>query len=453
MLAKSLGDSWAIARHLWDSGRMDRPSTRSSAELPYRAEPTPGEVEAIGPAPSHRDPRGRLLVEQAGNGSCRVHIVVLGTISSGKTSLINALIRRSRDETATPMEETCLGGPLTREIRGVDGIITLTEIRYISHFSNEEGGEDEAIRLTTQADLLFLVVDHDWLNAESDLLSSLVARGERALVLLNKKDLLREPDLGEILARLRSRLAGIVPPEDVVAVAADPRPLVVRVRDHGGTEQSILEYEEPDLIALDERIEGLVSRETDKLRAANLLLRAYLLRKSEQEQIRHERRSRAEAIVERYQWMAAAATVAIPLPQFDLMATSAVEYQMISEVAAVYGADLSAEHIRLISQQMIQTLLKRRVIESALALVSGALKSSLIGYAAGGLIQAVTVAYLTRVTGLTFLDYFERGQNWGEGGIQSALARQFDINGRSEFLRDLFRHNFDKMHRWMSGFR
>ena len=46
------------------------------------------------------------------------------------------------------------------------------------------------------------------------------------------------------------------------------------------------------------------------------------------------------------------------------------------------------------------------------------------------------MAYLTHISGNAFADYFARGQSWGDGGMQAALARQFDLNSRAEFLQE-----------------
>ena len=46
------------------------------------------------------------------------------------------------------------------------------------------------------------------------------ASGRRIIVILNKKDRFLDEDREAILAKLRERLSGIVPPKDVVAVAA-----------------------------------------------------------------------------------------------------------------------------------------------------------------------------------------------------------------------------------------
>jgi hypothetical protein len=46
----------------------------------------------------------------------------------------------------------------------------------------------------------------------------------------------------------------------------------------------------------------------------------------------------------------------------------------------------------------------------------------------------VTMAYLTRLTGTTFMEYLEHGGNWGEAGMQAELSRQLEETRRSEWL-------------------
>src|SRR4051812_5435012 len=108
------------------------------------------------------------------------------------------------------------------------------------------------------------------------------------------------------------------------------------------------------------------------------------------------------------------------------MASGAVQFQMISELASVYGAKLSEAHARLIGGRMIQMLLKLGIVEAATSLITAVFKSTFVGYTAGGAVQGVTMAYLTHVSGQTFNEYFERGQTWGDGGMQAALIRQFE---------------------------
>jgi uncharacterized protein (DUF697 family) len=164
-----------------------------------------------------------------------------------------------------------------------------------------------------------------------------------------------------------------------------------------------------------------------------------------------ERRKRAQEVVDKFQWITAATVFTNPIPALDLMATGAVQFQMISEIAAVYGVELSTGHVKMIGGQMIQTLLKLGMIEAATSLIAGLFKSTLIGYAAGGAVQVVTMAYLTHISGQTFAEYFARGQDWGDGGMQAALARQFDLNRRADFLQEFARQALDRVVRRVVG--
>jgi uncharacterized protein (DUF697 family)/GTPase SAR1 family protein len=412
-------------------------STRSEAESDQAEEA----IGRVGDAVVRSELRRELDDLRADPQRDWFRVVVFGTTSAGKTSLIRALIGAGGEDLTSPSE-----APSRRTIESPEGVLELTDTPGISG-TGRAGiwNEAEALELAMRCDLLLFVVDRDLLRAEFEALTSLLGIGKRVLVVFNKKDLFPGPDLAAILAKLRDRLEGRVPAEDVVDVAAHPRPLPVRVRLPDGREETVYEYEEPALGHLEARIEAVLAREGGDLRAGNLLLRSYLLRRSAEEQLRLERRRQAEAIVDRHAWMAAASAFAVPVPELDLVAATAVEYRMVSEIGALYGADLSPEHIRLVGRQMVETLLRRRVVETATALVAGVFKSSLIGYAAGGLVEAATLAYLTRLTGMTFIDYFERGQTWGEEGVQGAVARQIDRNGRAGFLREFVQRAVDRL--------
>ncbi len=60
----------------------------------------------------------------------------------------------------------------------------------------------------------------------------------------------------------------------------------------------------------------------------------------------------------------------------------------------------------MIGGQMIQMLLKLGLVETATSLVAGIFKSSMVGYAAAGAVQGVSMAYLTHVSGEAFAEYF-----------------------------------------------
>ncbi|MEM6425216.1 MAG: YcjF family protein [Cyanobacteria bacterium P01_D01_bin.128] len=53
----------------------------------------------------------------------------------------------------------------------------------------------------------------------------------------------------------------------------------------------------------------------------------------------------------------------------------------------------------------------------------------------GRAIQGVSGAYLTRIAGKSFVEYFRRSQDWGDGGISEVVQQQFQLNRRDEFVQ------------------
>lgn len=365
----------------------------------------------------------------------RFHVVVLGTGPVGKTSLINALLGRSAGETGATMGTTGHGGSYTHAVDGVEGTLLLTDTPGLGE-AGPEGNtrEAEAVDLALRADLLVFVVDQDLARADHRMIGEMSREGKRLIVALNKKDRLTEEDREAILAKLRDRLAGLVPAEDVVAVASAPAPVTVRVRKPDGTTESSLEEEPPELEALEARVAAILQREGDALRAGNLLLRARRLERAERARVAAERRRRAMAIIERHQWLAAVTAFANPVLALGPMAAGAVQLRMLSEIAAVYDVPLSPEFIEQVGRQMAQTLFKLGFAEAAASVLGGLLKFNPIGFMTGGAVQAVTMAYLTRLTGASFLEYVERGQTWGEGGMQATLTRHLEATRHAEWL-------------------
>jgi uncharacterized protein len=383
---------------------------------------------------------------QAGQTRREFHVVVFGTGSAGKTSLINALLGRTVGKTDAIMGTTQRAENHTYMMDGVEGTVYLTDTPGLSEIG-EAGSEREreARDLAARADLLVFVLDHDLIRTEYEPLAALVRQGKRSIVVLNKTDRFTETDTASILARLKERLRGLVPADEVVAAAAAPRPLPVRIKDADGSTRTVLEEQQPDLTALRGRISQILHREGDTLRAGNLLLRAHLLSRKAQDQLAKERDERARDVIEKFQWITAGTVFANPFPALELVANGAVQFQMISELAGVYGVQIATSHVRMIGGQMIQMLLKLGLVETATSLIAGIFKSTLVGYAAAGGVQAVSMAYLTHVSGEAFAEYFRAGQTWGDGGMQAALIRQFDLTSRAEFLQDFAKQAVQKV--------
>jgi len=380
--------------------------------------------------------------------SAELHVVVFGTVSAGKTSLINALIGRRVGETSAVMGTTRRGENHVHSLKGVGGVVHLIDTPGISEAgTGAVEREDEARELAKRADLLLFVVDHDLVRSEYVRLIELARLGKRSIVVLNKKDRFTDEDLAAIVAKLRDRLDGVVAAEDVVTAAADPRPIPLRTTRPDGSFDTVLEVQEPDLRALRNRIVAVLSDEGRLLRVANLLVQTNLLTREAEAELNEERGRRADELIERYQWVTAATVFANPIPAMNLFAGAAVQTELIAELARVYGVEPTKAQLHVLAGSMGRAMLKIGLTEAAASIVAGVVKRSPATFLAGGAVQAATMAYLARIAGKSFAEYFRNGESWGDEGIEGVVLRQFEINSRSEFLQEFGRQALQRLWR------
>jgi uncharacterized protein (DUF697 family) len=140
----------------------------------------------------------------------------------------------------------------------------------------------------------------------------------------------------------------------------------------------------------------------------NARLQIKLLKKSARVVLRDLRRHAAEKIITRYQWLSASAVFANPLPGLDLVAGAAINTQLIIELARLYEQKFSLSKPRKQPSIIAELLLKLGSVEVITTAIATFLKANAITYAIGGSVQAISVAYLTKIGGMSFLDYLER---------------------------------------------
>jgi small GTP-binding protein len=355
-------------------------------------------------------------------------VVVFGTGSAGKTSLVNALMGRMVGEVGAPMGTTEDGATYRLKLKGVDREILITDTPGILE-AGVAGTEREKLarRLATQADLLLFVLDNDLRKSEYDPLKMLAEIGKRSIVILNKSDLYTETDLEAILGKLRERVRGIVGTNDVIAIAANPQPVRLETGE--------IFQPETDIMPLIRHMAAVLRTEGDDLLADNILLQSQRLGEEARQLIDAQRLRQAEKIVERFQWIGAGVIAVTPIPVVDLLATAAVNAQMVVEIGRIYGCDINAERARELASSLAKTLVSLGVVKGAIELISTALQFSVGGFLAGRAIQGVSAAYLTRIAGKSFIEYFRHDQDWGDGGMTEVVQKQFQLNRRDEFIK------------------
>ncbi len=357
-----------------------------------------------------------------------IQVVVFGTGSAGKTSLVNAIMGRMVGRVDAPMGTTTAGETYCLRLRGLERKILITDTPGILE-AGVAGTEREqmARELATEANLLLFVVDNDLRSSEFEPLRALAEIGKRSLLVLNKTDLYTDEDKEVIIARLRERVRGFIAPSDVVAIAASPQPVKL--------ENSEIFEPEPEILPLLRRMAAILRAEGEDLVADNILLQSVRLGEEARKLIDNQRRRQAEKIVDRFQWIGAGVVSVTPLPMVDLLATAAVNAQMVVEIGRVYGCELNMERGRELALSLAKTLAGLGIVKGALQLISTALQLNVATFIIGRAIQGVTAAYLTRIAGKSFIEYFRNDQDWGDGGMTEVVQRQFELNRRDEFMK------------------
>ena len=356
-----------------------------------------------------------------------LQVVVFGTGSSGKTSLVRALLNDIVGEVGAVMGSTpqrrdyrlALPG-LKRGIRLVDtpGILEMGEVG--------QQRETLARHSAVQADLLLFVVDGDLRDSETHMLRILLSFGKRLLLVLNKCDLLGQRQEQRLLQVLRNRCAPELEPADVVAVSSAPQSLPMP----GGHPHQ----PPPEVMALLQRLAQVLRLEGEELIADNILLQSRRIVVDTETVIDTQRRRDARGIIDRYSWIGGGVIALTPLPGVDLLGAAAVNAQMVLELGRIYGVQLRQEEGRELALSVGRTLTGLGLVKGGTLLLTGALTANLPAVIAAHALQGVTGAWLTRIAGASFVQYFSRNQDWGDGGMDAAIQRQYNLSRRQAEL-------------------
>ncbi|WP_353932288.1 GTP-binding protein [Okeanomitos corallinicola TIOX110] len=367
-----------------------------------------------------------------------IQVVVFGTGSAGKTSLVNGIMGRIVGEVNAPMGTTQVGETYCLRLKGLERKILITDTPGILE-AGVAGTEREQLAraLATEADLLLFVVDNDLRKSEYEPLKGLAEIGKRSLLVLNKTDLYTEDDQEVILSKLRQRVRDFIPSSDVIAIAANPQPAQLETGE--------IFHPEPEIVPLLRRVASVLRAEGEDLVADNILLQSLRLGEEARKLIDSQRRRQADKIVDRYQWIGAGVVSVTPLPVVDLLATAAVNAQMVVEIGKVYGCDLNMERGRELALSLGKTIAGLGIVKGAVELLSTALQLHIATFVIGRAIQGVTAAYLTRIAGKSFIEYFRHDQDWGDGGMTEVVQQQFQINRRDEFMKGFIQEAIAKV--------
>ncbi|MEO0970989.1 MAG: YcjF family protein, partial [Cyanobacteria bacterium J06639_18] len=198
----------------------------------------------------------------------------------------------------------------------------------------------------------------------------------------------------------------------------------------------------PNLEELNTQLSEMLANQRQNLVWATTMRKALGLKAQAKDLLNEIRRDRAQPTIEQYQWIAAAAAFANPVPALDVLATVAINAQMIVELGELYQQKFSLEQAQNVASTMGSLMLKLGLVELSTKTVSTILKSNTVTFVAGGAVQGISAAYLTRIAGLALVEYFQEqeiainsGSALNLGKLQQTLQSVFENNQQTKFLQ------------------
>ncbi|MEO0887238.1 MAG: DUF697 domain-containing protein [Cyanobacteria bacterium J06648_10] len=302
---------------------------------------------------------------------------------------------------------------------------TCSQVKYIT----EVDGEDTLP--ATETDLVLFVTAGDLTQSELKRIQTLLKAGYRTQIVFNKQDQLTPADRQSVIAKIQTRVEelGI----GVSAIAAHPNPIKVRRHQENGEIEEFTEQPAPQLSNLTDRLTYLAEEETEQLVLTTTLRQAKALLTDTQTLLNTQRKQKSMPVVEQMQWIAAGSAFASPLPSLDLLASTAINAQMVVDLGAVYGQSFSMEQAKKAAGTLAELLVKLGLVELSTQVLGSLLKTHAATYVAGGALQGVSAAYLTRMVGLSLIEFFE------EQSLLPEEKRTFAFGEMGDRLQSIFR--------------
>jgi GTP-binding protein EngB required for normal cell division/uncharacterized protein (DUF697 family) len=362
-----------------------------------------------------------------------VHLCFFGEISTGKSSLIRALVPTA------DVAVDVVGGSTTdirhyrwRNEGGSE--ILLTDVPGTGGL--DSGLDRMAVEEAQRAHVVLFVTDGDLSRAESDTVGRLVELGKPLILVMNKSDRFSLDEQAAVMERLLDRLdrlGGDVGRDRVVAVTAGGDVDVLQ-RDSGGAESVSSRRRPADIgvlvVAINRLLQGASGSIDQRRDRAVFQLAAAKLADAE----RQYRQQRSEQVIRNATRKAVIGSLAAVSPGTDILIQGYVGTTMTRELCKLYGAaprDLDIEEFLNLSQSRVG-----RALPLSLAVAGNGLKAFPgIGTVAGGLVHAVAYGLIFDALGRSLVQTLSRH---GEL-LPDVAAREFE-ESVSEHIEAGVRH-------------
>jgi GTP-binding protein EngB required for normal cell division/uncharacterized protein (DUF697 family) len=422
LLVTAIGLVWRIVvRRKIPAAKRAAPDKLSQNDIKQRLR----EAEAAGVNVSEAQAELQELAARQRAGA--IHLCFFGEVSTGKSSLIRALVP------AADVTVDVVGGSTTdiqhyRWRNDLGHQILLTDVPGTG--GHDAGFDEQALQEAQRAHVVLFVTDGDLARQESLAVEALLACGKPLVLVMNKSDRFDVEEQAALIQRLLEHLdslGGTVERDRVVAVSAGGEVDVVE-RGADGSEDVVRRQRPADVgvlvVAINRLLEEALDSIDEQRDRAVFRLAADKLAEAEAEY----RLQRSEQIIRNATRKAVLGALAAVSPGTDVLIQGYIGTAMTQELCKLYGAaprDLDIEEFLNLSQSRVG-----RALPLSLAVAGNGLKAFPgIGTVAGGLVHAVAYGLIFDALGRSLVLTLSRHGEF----VPDVAAKEFE-EGISEHI-------------------
>lgn len=363
------------------SWRWLKPSGRKTSNEKKQLDPLSLQEELIESAQSGVDVSPaieEIREQQRRKQSGEVFIAVLGEISTGKSSLVKALLPKAEMQSDPRGGTTQQVSHYRWQSKSGDTVI----IADLPGFNLDNN--PEILEEARRAHLVVFLCDSDITRSQMEQLDGLLKTKKPIIVALNKVDQFSTSEAQAIAGNISERTG--IKRKDIVFIQSGGREEVIRLL-HDGSEETV----ERDRVSNIEPLRSALQRHLDynaglmeQLRDTAILLLA--AEKLEQARDAH-REQQADELVHKYSKRAVIGALAAVAPGSDLVIQGLLATRLVQELCKLY--DVSVKDVEIESFIRLAGGKLKRMTAITLAITGNALKAFPgVGTLTGGLVHA-----------------------------------------------------------------
>ena len=370
--------------------------------------------------------------------SADYNVILFGAGSCGKTSIARGLLKNIVGEISPTIGTTKKSNFYNINIPFLKRNINIIDTPGLFEASIDgETREEKTIKRASKSDLIIFVIDQDLNKYELYLIKQLSKIGKSIIIALNKCDLRSRNQNESIKRNIYNLINKFSSNTKVIFTIASPQ----TIANVGGKpkKQEILVDD------LFNEIIDTLDRNGEELLADNILFQCNKLGLISQDIIKKQRDASSKKIINRYSWITSGVIFITPLPGIDFLATSVINIQMVMDISKIYGENLTKERAVELTKSIVKVLATLGVVKSGINMFTNLLSTNFTTRFISKSVQSITAAWIIRIVGLAFVEYFKNNQNWGDEGIHELVQNLYELNKREVILKDFLKEALQKI--------